>query len=199
LLRLLSHANSRARLKHLQTFLLTPGGKPQTNRLGRPKKENSTMPENRISATLSDTDQQAVMTAINTVRQKLSFMIDLTPEERHDLPKMGDKSRAFVQQALEIATQNEDILPRSFDVAEMRKDVDLLAALAPILAALTQLLELVEDTLLEVGSEAYTAALLVYQFARAAGKGAALDKSLDALSQRFARKVTKAPTPPATT
>jgi hypothetical protein len=157
------------------------------------------MPDNRISATLSDTDQQAVMAAIQTIRQKLPFLIDLTPEERHDLPKMGDKSRAFVEQALNVATQNEDILPRSFDVAEMRRDVELIGALAPIIAVVAQLLELLEDTYIAAGSDAYTAALHVYQFARSAGKGAALDNALDALSQRFARKVAKAPTPPATT
>lgn len=39
-----------------------------------------------------------------------------------------------------------------------------------------------------VGSEAYAAALLVYQFARAAGKGSALDTALDGMAQRFARK-----------
>ncbi|HST51408.1 MAG TPA: hypothetical protein VLJ61_05295 [Pyrinomonadaceae bacterium] len=154
------------------------------------------MPDNRISATLSSADQQAVLSAINTIREKLPFLVDLSPEDRHALPKMGDKSRAFVSQALDIAAQNADILPRSFDVDEMRKDVDLLAALSPVLTALSQLFELLEDTYIEVGSEAYTSALLVYQYARAGGKGAALDNALDALGQRFARKsqkVTPAP------
>lgn len=105
------------------------------------------MTENRISATLSDADQQAVMTAINTIRQKLPFLIDLSPEERQSLPKMGDKRRAFVEQALDVATQNEDILPRSFDVEEMRKDVELVAALAPIITALAQLQELIEEVM----------------------------------------------------
>jgi hypothetical protein len=152
------------------------------------------MPDNRISASLSQADQQAVMSAINTIREKLPFLIDLTPEERRSLPRMGDRSRGFVAQALEVATQNTDILPRSFDVSEMRKDVDLLAALSPIMTALAQLNELVDDTFIEVGSEAYTSALLVYQYARAAGKGAALDGALDALGQRFARKSRSAPT-----
>jgi hypothetical protein len=44
---------------------------------------------------------------------------------------------------------------------------------------------------MEVGSEAYTSALLVYQYTRAGGKGAALDSALDALGQRFARKSQK--------
>ena len=146
------------------------------------------MPDNRISASISQADRQAVLDAINTIRQKLPFLIDLTPEERRTLLRMGDKSRGFVAQALTVAEQNEDILPRSFDVAEMRKDVDLLDALAPIMNALSQLTELVEDTAMAVGSEAYASALLVYQFARASGKGSALDGALDSLGQRFARK-----------
>ena len=78
----------------------------------------------------------------------------------------------------------------------MRKDVELLNALSPVMTALAQLFELVEDTYIAVGSEAYTAALLVYQYARAGGKGAALDNALDALGQRFARKSQKVtPTP----
>ncbi len=151
------------------------------------------MPDNRISATLSQADQQAVLAAVNTIREKLPFLIDLTPEERRGLPKMGDSSRGFVMQALTVAAQNEDILPRSFDVDEMRRDVALLDSLQPIVAALSQLSELVEDTQTAVGSEAYTAALLVYQYARSAGKGSALDGALDALGQRFARKSRSAP------
>ncbi|HWS98989.1 MAG TPA: hypothetical protein VN256_01875 [Pyrinomonadaceae bacterium] len=156
------------------------------------------MQDNRISATLSDADRQAVMDAVNTIRQKLPFLIDLTPEERRGLPKMGDRSRVFVSQALEVATQNPNILPGGFDAAEMRKDVELLSALDPILTAFKQLSELVEDTYMAVGSEAYTSALLIYQFARAAGRGAALDGALDGLAQRFARKTAKTTPNPAT-
>jgi hypothetical protein len=154
----------------------------------RRAKEKNLMTDNRISASLSAADRQAVLDAITTIRLKLPFLIDLSPEERRALPKMGDSSRAFVAQALEIARQNPDILPRSFDVEEMHKDVELLDALAPIRTSLSQLSELVDDTSVGVGSEAYTAALLVYQYARSAGKGAALDGALDALGQRFARK-----------
>jgi hypothetical protein len=146
------------------------------------------MKDNRVSAVLSEADRQAVMSAIETIRQKLPFLIDLSPEERRTLPKMGDRSRNFVSQALEVATQNEDILPRNFDVEEMHKDVALLTSLAPVMLSLTQLQELIEDTYMAIGSEAYTAALIVYQFARASGKGAALDDVVDSLGKRFARK-----------
>jgi hypothetical protein len=39
-----------------------------------------------------------------------------------------------------------------------------LGALSPVITALAQLNELVDDTFMAVGSEAYTAALSVYQF-----------------------------------
>ena len=54
------------------------------------------MSDNRISASLSQADRDAVMKAIATIREKLPFLVDLTTEERRSLPKMGDKSRAFV-------------------------------------------------------------------------------------------------------
>ena len=146
------------------------------------------MPDNRVSASLSDADREAVLAAIQTIRQKLPFLVDLSPEERHKLPKMGDKSRAFVSQAPTIASQNEDVLPRSFDVEEFRRDVELLEALQPIAAALAPLSELLDDTLLEVSSEAYAASLAVYGYARAGGKGSALDGLLEGMAQRFARK-----------
>lgn len=151
------------------------------------------MADNRISASLSQADQQAVIAALNTIREKLPFLVDLSPDERRTLLRMGDKSRGFVAAALELAMLNPDILPRSFDAAEMRKDVELLSTLSPVMAALSQLSELVEDTYMAVGSEAYASALLVYQYARAGGKGVALDGALDGLAQRFARKSRSAP------
>ncbi|MHC5613511.1 MAG: hypothetical protein ACYTXA_21560 [Nostoc sp.] len=54
------------------------------------------MAENRISANLAPADKEAVMQAIATIREKLPFLVDLTPEDRRKILKMGDKSRAFV-------------------------------------------------------------------------------------------------------
>ena len=104
-----------------------------------------------------------------------------------DLPAL------LLEQALQVAEQNPDILARNFDVGEMRNDVELLSALSSVHAALAQLFELVDDTLTEVGAEAYAAALLVYQFTRNAGKGTALDAALEGLGQHFARKSRSTP------
>ena len=93
-----------------------------------------------------------MMTAVATIKEKLPFLIDLTADDRKALPKMGDKSRVFVSKALEVATQNPDFLPRSFDLKELRKDVQLFEAMYPIVVALTQLQELVDDTCFAAGS-----------------------------------------------
>jgi hypothetical protein len=149
------------------------------------------MPNTPISAKMSDTNREIVMSAIATIKASMPFMIDLTTEERKALPKMGDKSRAFVTKALEIATQNPDFLPRSFDLEEMRRDVELFDQLYPLLLSLNQLQEMMENTYTAVGSEAYTAALSVYKYAKASDQGGGLEGILDDLGQRFTQKSKK--------
>jgi hypothetical protein len=122
----------------------------------------------------------------------LPFLIDLTQMSVNPCRKLGDKSRAFVIKALEVATQNPDFLRRSFDLNEMRLDVELFEALYPLLLSLTQLQELVDDTLIATGSEAYIAALALYNYAKANGDVAGLDTVIDDLGRRFSRKSRKA-------
>ena len=145
-----------------------------------------------ISAVLTQSERDAVMDAVATIKDNLPFLIDLSPKERRALPKMGDKSRAFVTKALEVATQNPDFLPRSFELEEMRKDVQLFESLYPILLAITQLQELLDDTCTAAGSEAYAAALQVYNYAKVNGNMGGLDAVVDEMGQRFARKSRKA-------
>jgi hypothetical protein len=64
----------------------------------------------------------------------------------------------------------------------------LLAALYPLLLSLTQVRELVDDTYMVVGSEAYAAALQVYNYAKASRQGSGLDAAVKKMGQRFAGK-----------
>jgi hypothetical protein len=118
----------------------------------------------------------------------MPIMVDLTVEDRRSLPKMGDKSRAFVDQGLVLATQNEGILPCNFDLDEYRRDVALVRQLEPVVLAMRQLMKRLEDTYMAAGSDAYSQTLVVYQAAKLAGKGGALDEHLDSLARRFAHK-----------
>jgi hypothetical protein len=151
----------------------------------------------RISAKLSYADRAEILEAINLIKTKMPFLTNMTAEERKSLNKMGDRSQAFVTKALEVAKQNPDILPRSFDLEEMRLDVELFEAMYAIVAAFAQLEGMLDDTYKLVGSEAYTAALKVYNYAKASGDEAGLAPAIAELGQRFARKQAKEKTQPA--
>lgn len=143
-----------------------------------------------VKGELSADKQQAVLGLIRKIQNELPFLIDLTAEERRALPKLGDKSRAFVDQGLVLATQNSGILPRNFDLDEYQRDVNLVRQLEPLVLALGQLMGRLEDTFLATGSDAYSQTLLVYQAAKLAGKNGSLEQHLEGLSRRFARKST---------
>jgi hypothetical protein len=149
------------------------------------------MDTNRISAIFTLTEQQAVLAAIAIIYEKLSFLVGLTPEQRRSLCRMGDKTRAFVDKAMELATQNAELMPRCLDIDEMRRDLELVESLYPVLLSITQLQELIEDTYLLAGSEAYAAARMAYNSARVNGRNAGLNATVDQMGRRFARKSRK--------
>ncbi len=145
------------------------------------------MPSNLVSATLPAADLAAVEAALKTLRDKLPFLVDLNVEDRRTLPKMGDKTIAFVNQTNTVAQQNSDSLPRNFDLDEMAADLALLNQLRPVLAEVTALHEKLDDTMMALGSDAYSAALEVYAILKTSGKGAGLDALRQQMSARFTR------------
>jgi len=148
---------------------------------------------NYISGALTPEDQAQIATAIATIREKLPFMLELPAKTKQGLPKMGDKSRAFVQKALEVGTRHPDHLPGSIDLAELRRDIELFEAIYPIVMDLTQLQAELNDTLTAVGSDAYSVALQIYRIAKAHGEGNGLDSLVEDMGQRFSRKSRTAP------
>ena len=111
------------------------------------------MSDQKLSATMSATDVKEVMNAIQTIKQKMPFLQALSGDERRALPQPGDRGRAFISKALEVAAQNPDIMPGLFSLEEMRKDVELGNTLQPILLSLTQLQDRIEDTARVASSE----------------------------------------------
>lgn len=144
--------------------------------------------QNRIDAALSAADKDHILQLIQDIKAKMPFLVDLSPDEIGSLSKMGDRGLPFVRDAITAAEHDDNFLPRSFDVAAMRRDVDLLETLPPIIAAIAQLKELLNDTYLIAGSDAFAAALEVYAAARRNGTGEALSESLRNMGRRFERK-----------
>lgn len=150
------------------------------------------MSRDLIQGVLSPEQQQAALQTLAQLQSQLPFLTDLSIDERKTLPKMGDKSRSFVDQGLALANQNPGILPRDFDLEEYRRDVNLVRQLEPLVLAMREMMSRLEDTYLAAGSDAYSQTLLVYQVAKLAGKHGALDQHLDSLGRRFARKASGA-------
>ena len=145
------------------------------------------MDPNTISATVSIDDQQAIRAAVETLRQKLPFLIDLTMEERKAIAKLGDKTQGFVQKAWEIANEHEHLFAAVF-LDEMRKDAQLLDVLSAIELSIQTLAKKLNDTKMQVGAEAYAAARTVYSVTKTPFAKAALREASDDLARYYGRK-----------
>jgi len=129
------------------------------------------MQENRISITISPEDNAKVKAAIDTLHTTLApFLVALNPNERRTLPKVSDGTLPFVQKALEYAQTNAQFVPAYVDVAELKTDVDAVSTLLQFLRPLEQLFEILDDTVMLSGSEAYVAALAFYNSVKQATK-----------------------------
>jgi hypothetical protein len=143
--------------------------------------------QNKIDATLEAADRDRILDLINQIFNLLPFRVDLTPEERHTLFKMGDWGRPIVEQTLVLAEQDDSFLPRTFDVAEMRKDKELYDNLMPVFIQLSRLFESVQDTMMLNGSDLIMAGLDVYRSAKDYGVGEHLDNLIPLVARRFKR------------
>ncbi len=128
------------------------------------------MPYTNIDATITDAQRSAVFAAIADIETNLTFLINLTPQERQALPKMGTATQSFVSKALEIASNNPQFVPPYVDLAAMQKDYDLAVRLQGIEMQFASLCEKVADTNLAAGSEAYVTGLTLYHSIKAAAK-----------------------------
>jgi hypothetical protein len=121
------------------------------------------------------------------------FLLNLTPEESKELPKMGDKSYAFVTKALEYLRIAGTPMPPYTNVPEMEIDLKGYDTIRQILQAVVPTVDLLQDTMLLSGSEAYVAALAYYNYLKGAAKAGVpgAQTILDDLSTRFPGRPTK--------
>lgn len=126
--------------------------------------------ETRISGTIGPETKQTILGEIDSIENKLTFLINLKAEDRHNLAKMGDKTLAFVTKSLEYAKQNPSIVPPFLDVTKFENEVNTVTDLSSIMKSLRQLLEKIDDTTMLSGSEAYASALVFYNAVKSASK-----------------------------
>lgn len=116
----------------------------------------------RVNASYGEGALADTFAAIDAVEALVPQLVNLTPTDRMTIPKMGNLTQSFVTDALTVAENNPQFVPPYVDTAGMRADLEYARALAAVESKLRSLLEKVSDTRMLAGSEAYSAALLVY-------------------------------------
>ena len=153
---------------------------------------------NYVSGSLTAAQVTAILNAVATIRTNLPFLHPLSPEDRHALPKMGQKSQPFVSQVYLAAKANPTALPASFDLAAFDTDYALWQALGPIGAQLSQLAEAFDDTMLALGSDLYSESLDAYVYLKTGNAANTVNDLRTSIGRRFAKRSTKEETPAAT-
>ena len=126
--------------------------------------------DNRISAQLTDANKTTILQKVSEIRALLPFLINLTPDERQTLPKLGDKTLAFDEKSASYMEANPKLVPGFVEIAELEKDRALRNPLNDIVRELDSLTSAVDDTATLVGHEIYMAELAFYQNVRQAAK-----------------------------
>lgn len=125
---------------------------------------------NYISASLSAEDQQIILDCIATIKSKLGFCVKLSDDEKVRLPKLSDGRVPFVQKSLNYGNSTPKIVAPYSDLDELSKDVDFFEVMGPVENGLVSLTEMVVDSRMAAGADAYTAALSIYRSAQGAAK-----------------------------
>ena len=124
-----------------------------------------------ISVKIPEADLAEVKAAIAVLKAKLlPHLKVLTVQERSDIPKMGDKTVAFVRKALDYAQLYQNLVPTFLDLEAMETDVAAVGSLWLLSRDFISVSQAVEDSIMLSGSEAYQAALVFYASVKSAAK-----------------------------
>ncbi len=132
---------------------------------------------------------QQVQQHLDAIKTILApYLISLTPEERKTLPRMADKTVAFVTKTADYAANSPAFVPPFVDPVELTQDVAGVSALTPLRQQLEQLALDTDSTVMVAGSEAYTTALTIYANIKflAKNKQPGAQAAYEDLKERFA-------------
>lgn len=155
---------------------------------------------NRISMDMPPEVRAKVMALITELRDTLApFLVDLKVEDRQDLTKLGDKTRAMVMKAQSYMAAHPDLKPAFIDLVEVGRDTAAMEILGEMFTPLKQLTRQLQDSLMLASHEAYGAALVFYTACKSAARINMPNAQSIAqdLGTCFARKSSAAGAPPA--
>jgi hypothetical protein len=144
------------------------------------------MTQNLVSNHLGAEQWAQLDGALDSAETALATMlVALDVKERQRKVKMGDGSVAFCRAAIDVIQSNLHLMPRTFDIGEMRRDLASHDALNERIVRLTRLNEKMRQTEMALGSDVMSAALEGYKVLKATGKGQGIEALQRLLGERF--------------
>lgn len=123
-----------------------------------------TRKNNMVSKQYTNEEKTSIDGAFKTIGSHFELGISLTDKQRKELPNVSKERMPYVQLGLKAAQNYPDILPRNFDEAAFKEDVELTAFLYDVLLKLNDLKKKIEDIYILAGAESYKAANLVREY-----------------------------------
>ena len=155
------------------------------------------MTENRIDVEITQEQVDRVLGLLKEIEASLPGLIELTADQRQSMPRYSEKDLSFILKALTLAEQHPEILPPSFNLDEMRRDVSALQGLDRILLDAHRVLGVLEDSRFAAARESQGHERSVYQFLKThyalTGK---LEDAVNEIAAHFARNKPPKPDKP---
>jgi hypothetical protein len=145
-----------------------------------------------ISAAIAAADKTAVQTAIQTIKTKLPFLINLSSAERVKLRKMGAVRTSYVQDVYQAVLANPGTVPSGFNTAEYGKDLQLYRDLSDIMSWLRPVFDSIESTNMALSFELMKQTDECYGHLKVAAKKST-NQSLNETIKRIADQLKQSP------
>jgi hypothetical protein len=145
------------------------------------------MTENRIDVAITQEQVAQVADLFKQIEAALPGLIELTAEQRQAMARYSENDLSFILKALAIAEHHPEILPPSFNLDEMRRDVSALQSLDIILLTAHRVLGILEDSRFAASRESQGHLRSIYKFLKThnalTGK---LEDALNEIAAHFA-------------
>ncbi len=117
---------------------------------------------NFINSTIEHKEVAEILHLIKTIRSKMPFLQSEDSVQNKFMPKLEDEQIPFVIKCLHYTLKGETIVPKYIDANDFHKALSLFNNLQSIATELNQLTDLVNSTIEITGSDAFVAAMSIY-------------------------------------
>ena len=116
-----------------------------------------------LQVVVTAADEAAIETHVVGLETILAkYVKPLTPKEREQELKIGDKTIAFADKVIEHASTNPKSVPPDLDLVELQRDYAALSLMRPLARRLFALAYDSESTAMIASGDVYAAVLMIY-------------------------------------